>query len=134
MHEADTVASVIVAGSRTFRDRNFIYDNLDRVLEFVGDEQTTIKIISGGSQGPDDIAIDYAIHCGHEYEVYEADWKSHGRVAGPIRNSEMAEHGDILIAFWDGKSRGTMDMIEKARQKGLVTNVIRVDKDINPLF
>ena len=47
--------------------------------------------------------------------------------AGPIKNEEMAEVSDALIAFWDGKSRGTKSMIEIARRKGLQVAVVRYD-------
>ena len=59
--------------------------------------------------------------------LYPADWERHGRAAGPIRNEEMAEVSDALIAFWDGKSRGTKSMIEIAMRKGLQVAVVRYD-------
>ncbi len=46
-------------------------------------------------------------------------WDIHGKSAGHIRNAEMADYADALIAFWDGKSRGTANMIENARKRGL---------------
>jgi hypothetical protein len=49
------------------------------------------------------------------------------KYADPIRNEEMAEVSDALIAFWDGKSRGTRSMIEIARRKGLQVAVVRYD-------
>ena len=59
--------------------------------------------------------------------LHPADWNRLGRAAGPIRNEEMAEVSDALIAFWDGKSRGTKSMIEIARRKGLQVAVVRYD-------
>ena len=41
------------------------------------------------------------------------DWNKHGKAAGPIRNRQMAEYADCLIAVWDGKSRGTKNMIDE---------------------
>lgn len=58
---------------------------------------------------------------------YTADWKGEGRAAGPIRNAKMAEDGDVLLAFWDGKSRGTLDMITKMTQVGKPTHIIPVE-------
>ena len=52
-----------------------------------------------------------------------ADWAAHGRAAGPIRNSTMAEHGNGLLAFWDGESKGTADMITKMKAKKKSTRV-----------
>jgi hypothetical protein len=50
---------------------------------------------------------------------YYADWKNLGKAAGPIRNSEMAANADALILVWDGKSRGSSDMLKKALAKDL---------------
>jgi hypothetical protein len=61
---------------------------------------------------------------GYRCEVYKADFKTYGKAGGPIRNREMAEEADALIAFWDGQSRGTKDMIEVAKKKGLKVRVI----------
>lgn len=60
---------------------------------------------------------------GLELKVFPADWKKYGRAAGPIKNKEMLEYileGDpIVVAFWDGQSRGTKDMISKAKEAGV---------------
>ena len=53
-----------------------------------------------------------------------ADWEKYGRSAGPKRNAQMAEIANALIAFWDGQSRGTKNMIETAKQKGLIVKVV----------
>lgn len=56
-----------------------------------------------------------------------ADWKAHGRAAGPRRNAEMAEmidpHGDLAIGFWDGQSRGTWNMIKTLNRRGVCTKI-----------
>ena len=49
----------------------------------------------------------YARENGFRIERYPADWKQYGKSAGPRRNMQMAEAGDDIICFWDGKSRGT---------------------------
>ena len=61
---------------------------------------------------------------GFEVKIIQADWQKYGKRAGPIRNKEMADYADTLIAFWDGQSRGTKNMIETARSQNL--NVIVV--------
>ena len=58
---------------------------------------------------------------------HPADWERHGKAAGPIRNAEMADVSDALIAFWDGQSCGTKSMIELAKRKGLQVAVVRYD-------
>lgn len=53
----------------------------------------------------------------------EADWKVHGRAAGPIRNRLMAQHADALVAIWDGESPGTKNMIAEAKARGLKIHI-----------
>ena len=57
---------------------------------------------------------------------FPANWDAHGKRAGFLRNQEMAEHADALIALWDGHSRGTKSMIDIATKKGLAVHVHRV--------
>ena len=59
---------------------------------------------------------------------FPADWDKHGKSAGYKRNLEMAENADALIAFWDGESRGTKHMIDIAKEKNLLTRIIRYDE------
>jgi hypothetical protein len=56
---------------------------------------------------------------------FPANWDRHGKAAGGIRNTAMANYGTHLIAFWDGESPGTRDMIAKAKRAGLKVLVIR---------
>lgn len=64
---------------------------------------------------------------GYPIKVFNADWATYGKRAGYLRNRQMAEYaaetGGSLIAFWDGKSRGTKMMIELADGEGLAVNV-----------
>lgn len=82
-------------------------------------------IVSGHASGADALGERYAQERGLECEQYPADWEAYGRAAGPIRNAEMAEVADALIAFWDGASRGTKNMIDTAKSKGLKVAVVR---------
>lgn len=58
---------------------------------------------------------------------FPADWNKFGKRAGAIRNADMAMYADALVAVWDGKSRGTRDMIKKAEALGLKFYVKRID-------
>lgn len=58
-------------------------------------------------------------------DEFRADWDTHGKSAGYKRNSQMADHADMLIAFWDGKSKGTKHMIDLARAKKLIVKVVK---------
>lgn len=113
---------VIVAGSRSFTDYDLLCRTLDRLLAA---RMPDVTIISGGARGADSLAEQYAVARGLTVVVYPADWKTHGRAAGPIRNEIMAQNADALAAFWDGESKGTADMVSRARQHGLPVRVIR---------
>lgn len=56
--------------------------------------------------------------------IFKADWDKHGKAAGFKRNTEMAKYADALIAFWDGKSKGTKHMIDTAKSHNLKVRVI----------
>lgn len=82
-------------------------------------------VISGGARGADAHGEALAVYLDVPCERYPADWDKHGRRAGLIRNAEMAKIADALLAVWDGKSRGTLHMINQARKRGLRVHVYR---------
>ena len=86
-----------------------------------------VIIVSGHASGADSLGEKFAADHNLQCELYPADWDKHGKAAGPIRNAEMAEVADALIAFWDGQSRGTKLMIDLARKKGLQVAIVRYD-------
>lgn len=112
---------LIIAGGRDFSDHVLAYEQIHQCVHSIDDEVT---IVSGGAKGADAMGETYA----HLYELplirYPAKWDEHGRAAGPIRNSEMSEIGTDLLAFWDERSRGTKDMITKAKSKGLTVTIV----------
>lgn len=110
---------VIIAGSRNFRD----YDTLRRVCTEYFMELNIIEIVSGNAIGADRLGEQFAFDIRIPVKKFPADWNGYGPSAGVIRNCEMADYADILIAFWDGKSPGTKHMIKTAREKGLKVEV-----------
>lgn len=118
--------NLIIAGCRDFTDRDFIYEGID---SFITDHGTPRLIIEGGATGVDQIAGEYAKDHNIPLQIFKADWNKYGRAAGPIRNEEMAKHGTHLLAFWDGKSRGTKNMIEMAKLYGLTVIIKNFKKD-----
>ena len=120
--------NIIIAGSRGFKDYQSLKTQCDVIIE--GYKSATpcsagiIKIISGGARGADRLGEKYAHEKGFECLVMPADWDKYGKRAGYLRNAQMAEVADALIAFWDGTSRGTQSMIELARKGGLKITVV----------
>lgn len=108
---------IIIAGGRYFSDNELLKKKCDEFLHDKTSEE--IVIISGHASGADSLGERYAQEKGFKIETYPADWKKYGRAAGPIRNEQMANIANALIAFWDGKSKGTKSMINLAKKKGL---------------
>lgn len=118
------MVKVIIAGGRDYENYNELECVADHMLEKLMNTHD-IAIISGGARGADAMAMRYANHRGFELIVMPADWDTHGKSAGYKRNTQMAEAATHLIAFWDGKSRGTANMIQVATKLGLKLCVIR---------
>ena len=113
---------IIIAGGRDFTD----YEKLKTAATGVINDLTRwhdnieIEIVSGGANGADKLGERFAEEFGYSLAKFPADWDTHGRGAGIIRNKQMAKYAvsdkciGMLIAFWDGKSTGTKNMIETA--------------------
>lgn len=95
------------------------------VKELVEQQPQGTVIVSGGARGVDTMATDAAKAANLGVIVFPADWERHGKMAGMIRNGQIVDCCDQLVAFWDGKSRGTADSINKARADGKLWKVIR---------
>ena len=121
--DTDTV-NVIVAGGRDFENYNLMESELDKLF---GDNQD-ITVISGKALGADTLGEQYATSKGFKIDEYPANWKKYGKRAGMVRNKQMADNANMLVAFWDGKSKGTSNMIKEARKKKLKVKVVRTDK------
>lgn len=115
---------VIVAGGRDFSDYQRLSDVLYGYAKQAGDD-VAVSIVSGMARGADKSA--YAFACVNNVNCYKfpADWNKHGKSAGFIRNAEMAQFADALIAFWDGQSRGTKHMIETMQKLGKPVQIER---------
>jgi len=106
---------LIIAGGRNFTDYQKLKETCDHFLQ----DQTNIEIVSGTCKGADQLGEKYAKEREYKLTKFPADWNKHGKSAGPKRNQQMANYTDALIAFWDGKSKGTKHMIEMAKQSKL---------------
>ncbi|CAB5221997.1 Mycobacteriophage D29, Gp61 [uncultured Caudovirales phage] len=100
----------IIAGCRNFNDNLLLRKRLDYYTEHNG---AITEVVSGGAAGVDTIGEWYALMNGIPVRQFKADWNKLGKKAGPIRNRQMAEYADVLLAVWDGKSRGTKNMIDE---------------------
>lgn len=118
---------VIIAGGRDFANYDLLKQHCDYMLSKRA-EVEEIVIISGGASGADSLGEQYANERGYSLRQFPAQWEKYGRQAGPMRNREMAANADALIAYWDGKSRGTKNMIEEAQKRGLKVSIKHYEK------
>ena len=114
-----------VVGGRDFNDYNLLEFVLD---EYYDQYPGKFIIVSGGARGADKFAEFYAISNNLPTLIFEADWDKHGKAAGYIRNVDIVSMCDEVVAFWDGKSKGTLHTINTARKKGKTVVVIRYDQ------
>lgn len=121
---ARSMLRVCVCGSRSFDNYGYMRDCLDEILP-AGD----VEIISGCAMGADLTAERYAVARAFPIRRYPANW-SIGRQAGMIRNLEMLKACDVVVAFWDGQSSGTRQMIEEARKAEKLLEVFTFNPEV----
>lgn len=111
----------IIAGGRNIHDPAILAQAIVKC------PWTITTVVSGGATGVDKLGTDWAAQNSVMCLEYNADWRTHGKAAGPMRNAAMADDAQALLAIWDGQSRGTGNMIETAKAKGLKVCIFRVD-------
>lgn len=114
--------NVLICGSRRFADPFTVSLAIDQRVQELPDDCT---VIVGGANGADQIAEEAARRHGRPVVIHKADWNKHGKRAGILRNLEMLKEADFVVAFWDGKSRGTEHTICEARRRGIPVEVVR---------
>lgn len=112
---------VIIAGGRDFNDYELLKRKCDR---YMSDPNKVFQVISGMAKGADMLGVRYAKERDLYVQEYPADWDKYGKAAGAIRNAEMAEVAECLIAFYNG-SPGTTHMIKEAKKKNLKIRIVR---------
>lgn len=104
----------IIAGGRNYK---FTADDLERLEAFRACNAIT-EVVSGGAKGADTEGERWAEKHNITIQVFPANWKEHGRAAGPIRNRQMAVYADACILFPGG--RGTDNMNRTAHEHNLI--------------
>lgn len=87
----------------------------------------TTEIVSGGAKGIDSIASVYAHGHGIELTLFLPEYKRFGKAAPLRRNLQIIEYADIVLAFWDGKSRGTKYVIDNCKKAGKECRIYMVE-------
>jgi hypothetical protein len=114
----------IVCGSRGWTRQDLIADRLFWL-------PPDAVVVHGAARGADRLASREAAKLGLVIETHPADWERHGRKAGVIRNWNMARLGaELCLAFWDGRSYGTYQMMGAALHYGISVEVVMAKVDV----
>jgi glycerophosphoryl diester phosphodiesterase len=127
---------VIVAGGRNFNNYETLETTLDHLLS--NKQPKDIIIVSGGAKGADALGEQYAVLHNIKVKIIKAKWydmsepcvvkykgnQKYNALAGHLRNKKMAKFANALVAFWDGISPGTKDMIQLAVKHDLHIRVV----------
>jgi len=105
----------IIAGSRGIDEYQLVIE----AIQESGWYDDITEVVSGAASGPDTLGARWANNSKIPVKWFPAQWKLYGKRAGFIRNKEMADYSEALIAVHDGRSRGTQNMIDLATQLGL---------------
>ncbi len=102
---------------------------------------TITQVVSGNARGVDRLGEMWAHNCRIPVKKMPANWDLHGKAAGPIRNSEMADYASEeqekgpggLVLIWDGSSSGGKDILTRAKQRGLSVHEVIVKPELKRL-
>ncbi|MGN1112523.1 MAG: DNA-processing protein DprA [Acutalibacteraceae bacterium] len=109
---------VAVIGSR-----NLTVSNLENYLP-----KDTTEIISGGARGIDTCAKKYALKNNIKMTEFLPEYKKYQKRAPLQRNLQIINYADIIIAFWDGTSRGTKYVIDNCKKINKKIIVYQINK------
>ena len=115
---------VIIAGSRNYED----FYSLSSFCKICLSKKSNIEIVSGHAKGADLLGERFSKENGYRLKLFPAEWDKYGLAAGPKRNKAMAAYADALIAFWDGSSKGTKNMIELAKRNNLEVRIKKIPR------
>lgn len=124
---------IIIAGGRNFNDMEYLERSCHNVFQQMSEKGvltnninvdiSNMEIVCGKARGADTLGEEFAKNYGIKVKYFPANWDAYGKSAGYKRNKQMAEYAKdedgILIAFWDGESKGTKHMIDLANKEGL---------------
>ncbi|MDJ1484927.1 DUF2493 domain-containing protein [Cytophagaceae bacterium YF14B1] len=110
---------ITITGSRNWTDEQLLIQTLERY--------TITELIHGGAIGADLMAANWARERSIKVTERKPDYDTHKATATHVRNTEMVQMADGVIAFWDGESKGTASTIEKAQKAGKLLQVVMPD-------
>ena len=120
---------VAIIGSRTFEDYELLRDTMNDIRKKI----TISSIVSGGAKGADRLGAQYARSIDLKPIILKPLWRdANGKydpIAGLNRNTQIIDKADYIVAFWDMKSTGTRDSINKARKSGKTVKIVDISRN-----
>lgn len=116
---------LIIAGGRDFTDTKMLSGVIDQLVNRGELKDYAVSIVTGMARGADMLGREFALALNVKRYEFPADWNQYGKRAGFIRNKQMGDFADGLLAFWDGESRGTKQMIEYMQSLNKPVHIVR---------
>lgn len=119
---------ICVSGSRSVRGYWIFSRLMRKIIKEITDAGETVKIIEGMCfYGGDYLARIFAHRNKIPIQHYPAKWEEHGKAAGFIRNKDLIEEADRLVAVHDGVSKGTLNAVEYAQDKKIDVIILNME-------
>ncbi len=125
---------LIIAGSRKITNLTpyWFRDTLNKFGVNHTHSDVITEVVSGCADGIDSLGEKFARKYVIPVKHFPADWNTHGKAAGPIRNKQMAQYADALLLVWDGESKGSASMKRYAKEYGItVYEVVLKNNDFS---
>ena len=116
---------LIIAGGRDFTDSKKMHGAIDLLVNHGELKEYAVSIVTGMARGADMLGREFALAFNVKRYEFPADWNQYGKRAGFIRNKQMGDFAAGLLAFWDGESRGTKQMIEYMQSLKKPVHIVR---------
>lgn len=117
-----------IVGSRDFTNYNILKVIISNIF-YKNDMLKIVEIVSGGAKGADSLGQQFGNENDIPVKVFLPDWDKYGKSAGFRRNQLIVGNCDVLLAFWDGKSKGTQHSINIAKELGVSTIIYNYQTD-----
>ena len=107
-----------IIGSRGFNNYPLVKEVMNEYIHKVE------IVVSGGAKGADTLGEMWATENGKMTLIYKPEWDKYGKRAGFIRNQDIVKNSDLVVAFWDGSSKGTKSSIDLCTKFGIPVKII----------
>jgi predicted Rossmann fold nucleotide-binding protein DprA/Smf involved in DNA uptake len=120
-----------VIGSRSITDKEWVFR---QIMEYINSTSKPVTIISGGAEGVDSLAKDYAKWEGRDFIMFQPYFLLDKQVEFSnrhffTRNRQIVFNADEVLVLWDGVSRGTKYTADYAKKTGKPVTVIEYKKE-----